>query len=136
MLKKIALAITLLLSFPLMSKETCPLELKGHGLCAQVSWKLGPQYGAYSTALIKYWKKGKSNQLVDPKSNIEVYPWMIMEGMEHGASKVEIKKLDQGTFEVSKIQFLKMKGHWELRFKKPGANSKKSYLAKTKIYFK
>ena len=119
-----------------MSKESCPLELKEQGLCAQVSWKLGPQYGAYSTAVVKYWKKGKSNQLIAPKSSIEIYPWMIMEGMEHGGSKVEIKKLEQGTFEVTKIQFLKMKGHWELRFKKPGTNSKKSYLAKTKIQFK
>ena len=134
MLKIITLALSLFIGTPLMSKESCPLELKSQKLCAHISWKLGPQYGAYSTAIVKYWKKGApKTQLTDPKKTIEVYPWMVMKGMEHGGSDIEIKKLGLGTYEVSKILFLKMMGHWELRFKNEGKNPKKDYLAKLRI---
>ena len=118
------------------SKANCPVELTKHNLCAKVSWKLGPQYGAYSKAVVTYWKKGlKQKGLVDPSPSLEVYPWMIMPGMEHGGSKVKVTKLKKGTYEVDQILFLKMQGSWELRFKENGANPKKGALAKNKILF-
>ena len=118
------------------SKADCPVELTKHKLCADISWKLGPQYGIYSKAVVTYWKKGlKKEGLIDPNPSIEVYPWMIMPGMEHGGSKVKTKKLAKGTYEIDQILFVKMTGFWELRFKEPGANPKKGALAKNKIHF-
>ena len=140
-MKSITSLALLLLSFLIQpssyaSVGDCPVELKKHNLCAQISWKLGPQYGAYSKAVVTYWKKGlKKEGFVDPSPKLEVYPWMIMPGMEHGGSKVKIKKLSKGTYEVDQILFLKMQGFWELRFKEQGAHPKKGALAKNKILF-
>ena len=118
------------------STSDCPVELTKHKLCADISWKLGPQYGIYSKAVVTYWKKGlKKEGFVDPEPNLEVYPWMIMPGMEHGGSQVKTKKLAKGTYEIDQILFLKMQGFWELRFKEPGANPKKGALAKNRINF-
>ena len=136
----IALTISLI-TFLIMtnvyaSKSDCPVELSKHNLCANISWKLGPQYGIYSKAVVTYWKKGlKAEGLVDPNPSLEVYPWMIMPKMEHGGSKVKIKKLAKGTYEIDQILLLKMQGFWELRFKEPGANPKNGALAKNKIHF-
>ena len=119
----IALTITLI-TFLIMtnvyaSKSDCPVELSKHNLCANISWKLGPQYGIYSKAVVTYWKKGlKAEGLVDPNPSLEVYPWMIMHGMEHGSRPVVINRLSNGSYRVSKILFTKMNhGFWEMRFK-------------------
>ncbi len=140
-MKNISLLALSLVSFLLTtnafaSKTDCPVELTKHNLCANISWKLGPQYGIYSKAVVTYWKKGlKSEGFVDPNPSLEVYPWMIMPGMEHGGSKVKAKRLTKGTYEIDQILFLKMQGFWEIRFKEPGANPKKGALAKNKIHF-
>ena len=86
-----------------------------------LSWVEGPKRGA-SKFIMKSWSKetGTMNgPYQDLPKNLFVFLWMPTMG--HGSSPVKIKKLDNGEYEISDVQFI-MPGKWEIKFQlKDGA---------------
>lgn len=136
-MKKTIAIVSLFLSFIFSQNSyACEIELEGLDTCAEIKWLQGPKYGIFSKIQVTYFKKDdKAKNPVNPSTEIEVYPWMIMDGgMEHGARDTVTKQISTGVFEVNFIQFMKMDGgYWEMRFKKKGTHSKTHAIAKTKV---
>jgi hypothetical protein len=110
-------------------KYECQVEIKELNTCAHFSWTEGPHWGKFSSGVLRYWKKDDLEQtLVDPEMELVVYPWMIMEKMEHGGRAPTVKKVSEGVFEVSGLQFGKMPGYWQVRLKKPRASERTGAL--------
>lgn len=120
-------------SFVYADESHCPIPFEDVDLCAQLKWTRGPLWGGFSQAEVSYWKRSdKEKTLIDPPKDLIVYAWMIMPTMEHGARTPTVKKLKTGTFLVDQIQFMKMPGHWEVRWRKQKADEKEP-LAKLKV---
>lgn len=80
-----------------------------------ISWVEGPQMGG-SRFIMKTWKKdlGTMNgPFQDLQKNLHVFLWMP--AMGHGSAPVKIKKIGDGEYEVSEVQFI-MGGKWEIKF--------------------
>lgn len=125
-------ALTFSLSiFSLQGAELkCEVEIKELNLCAQLSWSEGPEWGKFSHAELKYWKKqDKGQTLVDPQEELVAYPWMIMPRMEHGGRAPVVTKVSDGHYRLERFQFAKMPGHWEVRLKKKGGSERNDALA-------
>lgn len=80
-----------------------------------ISWVEGPQMGG-SKFIMKTWKKdlGTMNgPYQDLSKNLFVFLWMP--AMGHGSVPVKLKKIGDGEYEVSDVQFI-MGGKWEIKF--------------------
>jgi hypothetical protein len=80
-----------------------------------LSWVEGPQMGG-SRFILKTWKNGlgtASGPYQDLPKVLNVFLWMPTMG--HGSAPVKIRKLTNGEYEVSDVQFI-MAGKWEIKF--------------------
>jgi hypothetical protein len=80
-----------------------------------LSWVEGPQMGG-SKFIMKTWKKdlGTMNgPYQDLPKNLFVFLWMP--AMGHGSAPVKLKKIGNGEYEVSEVQFI-MGGKWDIKF--------------------
>lgn len=128
------LMIVFFFSFSSLLYAQCPISLEVIDLCAELKWTRGPLWGGFSQAEVTYWKRTETDErvLVDPPKDIIVYAWMIMPTMEHGAKTPTVKKIKTGVFQVDQLQFMKMPGHWEVRWRQQKSDEKKP-LAKLKV---
>jgi hypothetical protein len=79
-----------------------------------VVWQEGPQRGK-SRFIMKTWTKDAgtlNGPYQDLSKNLHVFLWMP--SMGHGSAPVKIKKIADGEYEVSEVQFI-MGGKWEIR---------------------
>lgn len=113
----------------------CPLELKDLNTCVELEWKRGPVWGGFSQAQVKYWDKSSGSQKnpIEPPKDLIVYPWMIMPNTEHGGRTPSVKKISAGVYLVDQLQFMKMPGYWELRWRHQKDDEQTKYLAKVKV---
>lgn len=80
-----------------------------------LSWQEGPQMGA-SRFLIRAWNQSSGSingPYQDFPKTLNVFLWMP--AMGHGSAPVKLKRLDDGEYEVSEVQFI-MGGKWEIKF--------------------
>ena len=85
------------------------------GFSLVVFWAEGPQMGG-SRFIIKTWKNGlgtASGPYQDLPKVLNIFLWMP--SMGHGSAPVKIRKLTDGEYEVSEVQFI-MAGKWEMKF--------------------
>lgn len=86
-----------------------------------ISWVDGPKRGM-SKFIMKTWKNdlGTMNgPYQDLPKTLNVFIWMP--SMGHGSSPVKLKKINDGEYEVSDVNFI-MGGKWEVKFQlKDGA---------------
>jgi hypothetical protein len=101
--------------------DSQPLAFKKTDYSFIVSWVEGPKRGG-SKFIMKTWKNdlGTMNgPYQDLQKNLFVFLWMP--SMGHGSVPVKIKKISDGEYEVSDVQFI-MGGKWEIKFQlKDGA---------------
>lgn len=101
--------------------ESQSLKFKKTDYSFIISWVTGPARSG-SKFIMKTWKEdvGTMNgPYQDLSKNLHVFLWMP--SMGHGSAPVKLKRLDNGEYEVSEIQFI-MGGKWEIRFQlKDGA---------------
>lgn len=95
--------------------ESDVLKFKKTDFSFIISWVEGPQMGG-SKFVMKTWKKdlGTMNgPYQDLQKNLHVFLWMP--SMGHGSAPVKLKKIADGEYEVSEVQFI-MGGKWEIKF--------------------
>ena len=101
--------------------ESESLNFKKTDYSFLISWVEGPRTGG-SRFIMKTWKKdiGTMNgPYQDLDKNLHVFLWMP--SMGHGSAPVKLKKMGDGEYEVSEVQFI-MRGKWEIKFQlKDGA---------------
>lgn len=86
-----------------------------------LSWVEGPKRGG-SKFIVKTWKKdvGTMNgPFQDFSKTFFVMLWMP--SMGHGSVPVKIKKIADGEYEISDVQFI-MPGKWEIKFQLKDGN--------------
>lgn len=125
-MKILALLFTLLtvcgVSFanPMLSDSEV-LKFKKTDSSFVISWVDGPKRGM-SKFIMKTWKNeiGTMNgPYQDLPKTLNVFIWMP--SMGHGSSPVKLKKINDGEYEVSDVNFI-MGGKWEVKFQlKDGA---------------
>jgi hypothetical protein len=95
--------------------ESEALSFNNSGYSFNISWIEGPRLGA-SRFLVKTWKSN-SGTMNGPYSDLPkplvVFLWMP--AMGHGSAPVKLRKLTDGEYEVSEVQFI-MGGKWEIKF--------------------
>lgn len=94
--------------------ESDELGFKKTNFSISIDWQEGPEQGE-SHFILRSWDRNLgtlSGPYQDLPGNLSIRLWMP--SMGHGSSPVEIKKLDSGEYDVSKVYFI-MKGAWELR---------------------
>lgn len=80
-----------------------------------LSWVEGPKRGG-SKFIMKTWKNDlgtMSGPYQDLSKTLFVFLWMP--SMGHGSVPVKLKKIADGEYEVSDVQFI-MPGKWEIKF--------------------
>ena len=95
--------------------ESDALRFKKTNFSFILSWQEGPQMGG-SRFIMKSWKNetGTMNgPYQDLPRNLHVFLWMP--SMGHGSAPVKLKKIGDGEYEVSEVQFI-MGGKWEIKF--------------------
>jgi hypothetical protein len=80
-----------------------------------VSWIDGPKLGE-SKFILKTWDRNHGT-LNGPYQDLILTPhvFLWMPAMGHGSAPVKIKKIAQGEYEISSVQFI-MGGKWEIKF--------------------
>lgn len=120
----------------LVNSMECPFSIPSENLCLDIRWIDGPKYDVYSKAIFSFWKKDDLQKTPTALSQeIEIYPWMVMQNMQHGARPVELKKITKGVYEVSKIYFSPMPGQWEMRVQYVGIDRRSPPLLRVEIEF-
>lgn len=95
--------------------ESESLKFKKTDYSFIISWQEGPELGE-SRFVLKTWKKdlGTLNgPYQDLEHQLHVFLWMT--SMGHGSAPVKLKKIADGEYEVSNVQFI-MGGKWEIKF--------------------
>lgn len=95
--------------------ESESLSFKKTDFSFNIAWVEGPQMGG-SKFIMKTWKKdlGTMNgPYQDLPKTLFVFLWMP--AMGHGSVPVKLKKVADGEYEVSDVQFI-MGGKWEIKF--------------------
>lgn len=117
--------------------KDCLIPVEKENLCLEIKWQEGPKYDVYSKATFTFSKKDSAtNTPVAPSKEIDIYPWMIMTGMEHGARPVVLKNISPGVYEVAKIYFSEMDGTWEMRVRYADGDRRTGALTKVKVEFR
>jgi YtkA-like len=99
----------------IVRSESDSLRFKKTDYSFLISWVEGPQMGG-SRFIMKTWKNDSGSMngpFQDLNKNLHVFLWMP--SMGHGSAPVKIKKLGDGEYEVSEVQFI-MGGKWEIKF--------------------
>ena len=95
--------------------ESDSLKFKKTDFSFIISWQEGPALGE-SRFIMKTWKKdlGTLNgPYQDLEHQLHIFLWMT--SMGHGSAPVKLKKIADGEYEVSNVQFI-MGGKWEIKF--------------------
>lgn len=98
-----------------MLSESEVLAFKKTNSSFVISWVDGPKRGM-SKFIMKTWKNdlGTMNgPYQDLPKSLNVFIWMP--SMGHGSSPVRLKKINDGEYEVSDVNFI-MGGKWEVKF--------------------
>ena len=112
----------------------CTIFLSEENLCLDIAWIDGPKYNVYSKSIFTFWKKDDLKKTpTAPSKEIDIYPWMVMPGMEHGGRPVVLKNTSAGVYEVSKIYFAQMTGHWEMRVRYVDTDRRTAAIAKINV---
>jgi nitrogen fixation protein FixH len=80
-----------------------------------LTWEAGPQLGT-SKFIMRTWDEdlGTMNgPYQDLPKQLHVFLWMP--AMNHGSAPVKLRKISDGEYEVSEVQFI-MGGKWEVKF--------------------
>jgi hypothetical protein len=118
---KLLLVISLLFSQIALAKE-CDKVLEKK-ICIELNWLEGPHIDAFSTVEITLSNYNNGELLDIDKLNL--YPWMVMDGHEHGSMDVLIEKVSPGKFIIDEIYFFSgMEGIWQLKLE----NEKNYYV--------
>lgn len=101
--------------------ESTELKFKKTDFSFVLSWVEGPKRGG-SKFIVRSWNKetGTMNgPYHDLPKTLFIFLWMP--SMGHGSVPVKLKKIGDGEYEVSDVQFM-MPGKWEIKFQlKDGA---------------
>ncbi len=109
---KYLLLISLMFSQFVMAKE-CDKVLENK-ICIELNWIEGPHIDAFSTVEVTLSDLVSGENLNLDK--IILYPWMVMDGHEHGSMDVMIENVSRGKFIVDEIYFFSgMDGVWQLK---------------------
>ena len=80
-----------------------------NNICARVDWVKGPSINEFNTVVV--------NLTEDKDLTLNVLPWMVMMGHEHGSRPVAIKAVTPRDYLIEKIYFMGgMNGQWYLKF--------------------
>lgn len=91
------------------------ISFEKSALCAKVQWISGPSVNQYSSASVTL--------SADTDLKLNIVPWMVMGGMEHGSRPVVITNSSPKDYLVEKIYFMGgMMGEWYLKFQLINAN--------------
>lgn len=106
--------LVLLFVFTQFAYANCD-QIINDNYCANLSWLQGPYIDAYSTAEVSI--SDLDGNAVDLKG-ITFYPWMIMDGHEHGSMDIIQTHKSKGLYLIEEIFFFSgMEGIWEFRAK-------------------
>lgn len=79
-----------------------------NNICARVDWVKGPSINEFNTVVV--------NLSEDKDLSLNVLPWMVMTGHEHGSRPVAIKAVTPRDYLIERIYFLGgMNGQWHLK---------------------
>lgn len=79
-----------------------------NNICARVDWVKGPSINEFNTVVV--------NLTEDKDLTLNVLPWMVMMGHEHGSRPVAIKAVTPRDYLIEKIYFMGgMNGQWYLK---------------------
>ena len=79
-----------------------------NNICARVDWVKGPSINEFNTVVV--------NLSEDKDLTLNVIPWMVMMGHEHGSRPVAIKAVTPRDYLIEKIYFMGgMNGQWYLK---------------------
>lgn len=79
-----------------------------NNICARVDWVKGPSINEFNTVVV--------NLTEDKDLTLNVIPWMVMMGHEHGSRPVTIKAVTPRDYLIEKIYFMGgMNGQWYLK---------------------
>lgn len=79
-----------------------------NNICARVDWVKGPSINEFNTVVV--------NLSDDKDLTLNVLPWMVMMGHEHGSRPVAIKAVTPRDYLIEKIYFMGgMNGQWYLK---------------------
>ena len=102
--------------------ERCIL-ITNEKLCVQLTWIDGPYIGAYSKNIVKF-KDIKASETAGksiyktPAEHVQFFGLMKMASHEHGTREVDMKLLNDGVYQNSKIFYMGgMKGTWKFMLK-------------------
>ncbi len=104
-----------------MLSESDSLIFKKTKFAFVIQWQEGPQLGT-SKFLLRSWNQdlGSMNgPYQDLPRTLHVFLWMP--AMGHGSAPVKIKRVGDGEYEVSDVQFI-MGGKWEVKFQLKDGN--------------
>jgi len=80
-----------------------------NNICARFDWVKGPSINEFNTVVV--------NLSEDKDLTLNVLPWMVMMGHEHGSRPVAIKAVTPRDYLIEKIYFMGgMNGQWYLKF--------------------
>ena len=122
MIRLLALTSFLLLSVPGFAQVSDTLRSESNSLSFiksnysfVISWKVAPKKGETSF-FMRTWKNdiGTMNgPYQDLEKNLHIILWMPTMG--HGSAPIKIKKIADGEYDVTNVQFI-MGGKWDLKF--------------------
>lgn len=90
----------------------CALKFSSQSLCVSYDWEVSPTESETGTFVARF-TNSTSGALLDPALPLKVILWMP--SMGHGSSPVEVTRLSQGLYRVSRV-FFSMPGTWQIRF--------------------
>ncbi len=91
----------------------CNLLLENK-ICVNLNWLEGPHVDAFSTVEITL-SDASSGEFLN-LDQLKIYPWMVMDGHEHGSMEVLVERISKGKFVVDEIYFFSgMDGIWQLK---------------------
>lgn len=101
----------------------CPIDLGKKGnLCAQITWVSHPKLNIkptdkfYSEADILIFVKGDKSHTPVVIKDIEIYPFMKMEGMTSHGTRYDLSVKSDGHYKLSKMRFIHSSTDWYIRF--------------------
>lgn len=108
-MKSLILALCFLTFFPkAFACDQGDINFVKNDICARVDWVKGPSINEFNTVVV--------NLSEDKGLTLNVLPWMVMMGHEHGSRPVAIKAVSPRDYLIEKIYFMGgMNGQWYLR---------------------